>query len=591
MDQALIQYYLKELAQLEDDCAEFSVAHPQVAGRLTLGNTGASDPMVKQLIESLAFIAARLKRHMDGLSGEIIYTLLQLICPHLIRPLPCMGVVRFMPASPGLDILPTAVVRGALLNVAPRIDGQCLMTAPAGANLWPFTLKTFWAVQNEGRDADLGKFSSENCFIIRITSQSGKINKNTRLDLPIFISGPLNRALAALEAFAIGVREIHVRAVDGSWTLRLPNQALKLQRFGGVSTRLIPTPTQVENLGNMVLEYLTFPQHFCFFEINGLVCPAPCAGFDIALVLEPKAVPAIDAAKNNLLLNCVPVVNLYPRNHVPVGMHNRQENPECLIPADPARSGAWDVHSINQVRIIGKQGDFTVPEYFSTMSGFAPHTLNWVESRRERIGQSFTYASAVISFVDAERQPHERSWEDAEVALLDLNCSNTTSPERLNVGQHLDASSASPNYLCMMETTTSSYVGPALPQATKMGQLLRAFSFRCGTPDLHATVTATVRNYLQAHNRANTVFAQAQINGLLQIERHSVALPLAFSVDGGALAAGFRYDILFNEHGQLDPGKYLLGKIIKALLEQMADGSTPLEVWVHDATWGALLVE
>jgi type VI secretion system protein ImpG len=591
MDQALIQYYLKELAQLEDDCAEFSLAHPQVAGRLSLGSSGASDPMVKQLIESLAFIAARLKRHMDGLSGEIIHNLLQLLCPHLIRPLPCMAVVRFDPAYPALDMLATKVSRGALLNAKPSHDGQCLLTVPTGGNLWPFKLHTFWAGQDAADSAALAALPSENCFVMRIAAQSGKINKNTPLELPIFISGPLNRALAALEAFALGVREIHVLAADGTWALRLPVSAFKLREFGGPSQRLLPTPSQVENLGNMVLEYLSFPQRFCFFEISGLVCPASCAAFDIAFVLDPKAVPAIDAAKNNLLLNCVPVINLYPRRHVSVGMQDRQVKPECLIPADPARRGAWDVHSIKQVQIISKQGDFSVPEYFSSMSGAAPHALYWVESRRERIGQSFSHASAVIGFVDADRQPHERRWDDGELALLDVNCTNTSLPEHLNTGQRLDAAVVSQNYHCQMATTTSEYVGPALPQSMKMGQLLRAFSFRCGTPDLRAAVTATVRNYLQAHNRAQTAFSQAQIQGLRHIERTAVALPLAFSADGEALGAGFRYDIEFNEHGQLDAGKYLLGIIIKAFLEQISDGSTPLEVWVRDATWGSVRVE
>lgn len=591
MDQALIQYYLKELAQLEDDCAEFSLAHPQVAGRLTLSNTGASDPMVKQLIESLAFISARLKRHMDGLSGEIIHSLLQLICPHLIRPLPCMAVVRFDPAFTALDIIPTKIFRGALLNAAPGIDGQCVLTAPAEANLWPLNLQTFWAGQ-EGMYGTLPTLlQSENCFVMRITAPHGKINNNSRLDLPIYISGPLNRALAALEAFALGVREIHVRAIDGTWVLRLPIDALKLREFGGPTQRLMPTPTQVENLGNMVLEYLAFPQRFCFFEIDGLTCPSACNAFDIVLVLDPKAVPAIDAAKNNLLLNCVSVINLYPRRHVPVEMQDREAKPECLIPADPARPGAWDVHSIEQVRIISKQGDLFVPEYFSSMSGLASDELFWVESRRERIGQSFSHASAVVGFVDGDRQPQEHSWRGGEVALLDLKCSNTSSPERLKAGQRLDVSGVSPNYLCEMETTTSIYVGPTLPQSTKMGQLLRAFSFRCGTPDVSAAVTSTVSNYLQAHNRAKTAFAQAQIQGLLQILRQPVALPYAFSADGEALGAGFRYDVHFNDLGQLDPGKYLLGKIIKALLAQMADDSTPLEVWVHDATWGPVLVK
>jgi type VI secretion system protein ImpG len=590
MDKSLIQYYLKELAQLEDDCSEFSLAHPQVAGRLTLGNTGAIDPMVKQLIESIAFIAARLKRHMDGLSGEIIYSLLHLICPHLVRSLPCMAVVKFEPISSALDILPTNVRCGALLNTTSGIDGQCLLTAPTDANLWPFKLQTFWAGQNALHSHAAVTQSNENCFVLRVATQSGKINKNTRLDLPIFISGPLNRALAALEAFALGVREIHVQAVDGTWALRLPVDALKLQAFGGQSQRLMPTPSQVENLGNMVLEYLTFPQRFCFFEITGLTCPAACAAFDIVFVLAPKAVPAIDAAKNNLLLNCLPVINLYPRHHVPVAIQDRYAKPECLIPADPSRRGAWDVHSIKQVRIIGKHGDLSVPEYFSSMNGGASQALYWIESRRERIGQSYSHASAVIGFVDADRQPQEGDWDSGQVAMLDLNCNNASSPERLNIGQRLDSTTVSMNYVCQMETATSTYVGPALPQASKMGQLLRAFSFRCGSPDKNTAVTATVSNYLQAHNRGKTAFAQAQIESLLHIESRPVALPHSYFTGVEALGAGFRYDIHFTEHGQLDPGKYVLGKIIKALLEQMADGSTPIEVWVHDAKWGAVLV-
>ena len=590
MDQALIQYYLKELAQLEDDCADFSLANPQLAGRLTLGNTGAIDPMIKQLIESLAFIAARLKRHMDGLSGEIIHALLDLICPHLIRPLPCMTVVRFEPSYSELDIVPTIINSGALLKAASGTDAQCLLSTPTEASLWPFQLQTFWEGQDPLRICDSTKGQSENCFVLRITTQNGKINKNTRLDLPIFISGPLNRAIAALEAFALGVREIQVKSVDGSSVQHLPITSLKLQEFDDLDQRLLPTPSQIENLGHLVLEYLTFPQRFCFFEITGLTCPESCSAFDIVFKLDPKAVPAIDSAKNNLQLNCLPVINLYPRHHVPIAIKERNKQPECLIPADPASSGAWDVHSVKQVRIVGKQGDFTVPEYFSSMSSGSFQELYWIESRRERIGQSYSHASAVIAFVDAERQPQDCNWDNAQVAILDLNCSNTSSPELLNIGQHLDASAVSTNYVCKMETATSTYVAPTLPQASKMGQLLQAFSFRCGSPDQSSAVTESVRNFLQTHNRAKTAFAQGLIEGLQRIERKAIALPHSYVNDIYALGAGFRYDISFTEHCQLDPGKYLLGKIIKTLLEQMGDNSTPIEVWVNDSTWGATLV-
>lgn len=590
MDQTLIQYYLKELAQIEDDCAEFALMHPQVAGRLTLGNSGATDPHMRQLIESVAFIASRLKRHMDGLSGEIIHTLLHWLSPNLIRPLPSMAVVRFSPLSEKLEVVATEVPRGGLLSARVGQDGRCQWTATVGASLWPFELRTFWAGQDAERyERDIG-VPSENCLVMRVISPRGRVKKGLPGNLSFFISGPLNRALAAIEAMALGVREIYLVADDGSWKQRLPASALRLAGFGGLDERLLPTFSEVENLGNMVLEYLAFPQRFCFFKIEGIVCPAACSHFDVVLCVDPKAVAALDAAKNSFLLNCAPVVNLYPRNSVPIAMQTRHAQPECLIPADSTVSGPWDVHSIKRVRVLGKKGELQVSEYFSSMENGAAQEVYWVESRRERISNTFSCASTVISFVDAERQLHDCAWESGDVALIDLICSNTSLPGLLGVGHAVECPRVTMNYQCVIETSVSPYAPPSLPQSMRMGQLLRAFSFRCTTPDAGTSMTAAVRNYLLTHNRGNTVFAQAQIDGLRQIGRTLVALPQKFSLGGDALGAGFRYDIQFNEQGQFGEGKYPLARIIKAFLEQRADGGTPQEVWMNDKNWGTVLV-
>jgi len=367
MDHALFQYYLKELAHIEDECAEFAKRHPQVASRLTLGSAGNADPHVRQLIESVAFISARLRRHMDGLSGEIVHALLQLTCPGLVRPVPSMAIVRFEPSSSSGELIATKVPRGGLLRARAGQDEICMLSIPGGATLWPLQVQTFWAGELVGDANRVLGFSAENCFVIRISSNGQHLKLGQPQSLSFFITGPLNRAMAAIEAMALGVLEIHLQAKDGSWKLRLPASAIQMVGFGDFEERLIPTNCEAENLGGMILEYLLFPQRFCIFRVDGLTCPVPCSSFDIVLVLQPKAVPSIDATKNNIVINCVPVVNVYPRASVPIGLNSDAQLSECLIPADLTRKGPWDVYSIDQVRLLGGRDELVLPEYFSSV--------------------------------------------------------------------------------------------------------------------------------------------------------------------------------------------------------------------------------
>src|SRR4051794_2214015 len=92
---ALLRYYNNELSYLRRMGADFARRYPRVASRLELSPDHAADPHVERLIESFAFLTARLQRRMDDEFPEISSALLGVLYPHLVNPVPSMAIANF----------------------------------------------------------------------------------------------------------------------------------------------------------------------------------------------------------------------------------------------------------------------------------------------------------------------------------------------------------------------------------------------------------------------------------------------------------------------------------------------------------------
>ena len=581
MEQAFIQYYLTELAQIEDDCAEFSREYPQVAARLTLGQEGAVDPNVRQLIEAFAFISARLKQHMDGLSGEVVCALLQLLAPNLIRPIPSMAVVRLQPARHGIDMSDTVLTAGQMVGADVGVQGSCLFSVAAEVHLWPLQVEAFWDVSNV-------KPAPTKTLVLRVSSMGATIPKDQLLRLNFFISGSINRSLNAAEALSLGVRSIRVSAVDASWSFSLPTQALRFPAFSGAAHRLLPTALEAENLENTLLEYFSFPQSFCFFEVADLRCSAPCKAFDISLELDEKAYASVDAGKGNFHLNCMPVVNLFHRNAVPIDLAGAPYQVEYAIPKFQGASSSWDVYKIRNVRLIRKDVDRIIPEYFTSVQYSFSSDMYWTESRRERMGNA---AGSVLSFVNEKKELYDFDDAAKQVALVDLICTNAELPSLLSPGQSLNSSSCAPHYKATLEIAPSPYVDATLRHAANLGTLLKVFAFRQTHSDVNEGYTSVLKNFFKTYNRTYGQFGVLQVDAL----RLVVCSPLAVSAEADAtgrlrLIEGVRFDLHFQHDAKQDVARYFFCRLAKKVLLQVFRHKGEQEVWMHDPVWGEVMV-
>ncbi|MDH3599965.1 MAG: type VI secretion system baseplate subunit TssF, partial [Candidatus Tectomicrobia bacterium] len=91
---ALRGYYQQELTYLRRQGANFAARYPKVASRLELGAHECADPHVERLIESFAFLTARIQRQLDSEFPQITSALLGILYPQFLSPVPAMSVAQ-----------------------------------------------------------------------------------------------------------------------------------------------------------------------------------------------------------------------------------------------------------------------------------------------------------------------------------------------------------------------------------------------------------------------------------------------------------------------------------------------------------------
>ncbi len=103
MADELLPFYEKELVYMRQLGAEFAKEHPKIAARLGVNNDSIEDPHVSRLVESFAFLNARIQHKLNDDFPEISDALLSTLYPHYQRPIPAMSIVQFAADTEQLD--------------------------------------------------------------------------------------------------------------------------------------------------------------------------------------------------------------------------------------------------------------------------------------------------------------------------------------------------------------------------------------------------------------------------------------------------------------------------------------------------------
>ncbi|MEM7497635.1 MAG: type VI secretion system baseplate subunit TssF [Pseudomonadota bacterium] len=421
------EFFNDELTALRHRATRFAEAYPKIAGRLRLARDTTDDPHVERLIQSFAFTAARVRQKLDDSLPELTDSLLETLYPHYLAPFPAITVVQFTPseAVEAEQVLP----RHSELTAEPVGGDACRFRTTQPVPLLPLRVE---AVQLMARPIEAPQIAGINAAgAVRITLAPGgrqPIHALGFARLRFYLRASQRQAAAfqaLLHNHTVAVA-LAAHSADEAPQI-LPRAALRPLGFAD-DEALIPYQANSFTGYRTLTEFFGLPEKFQFFEVEtGAV--GVTDRLDIYLYVDCAPGPLERGiGRENLLLNCTPIVNLFPTRAEPVPLDGTRTIYPLL--ADARRPRSNEVHSVTAVTLIDKRGETRESRAFFhrlTDRGERSGEIYWQLQRHAESPEGVP-GTVSVAFVDERDRP--RSAADT-VASVEILATNGDLPDRL----------------------------------------------------------------------------------------------------------------------------------------------------------------
>lgn len=497
-------YYQQELAHLKELAVEFSKAHPALAPMLS-GPT--SDPDVERLLEGTAFLSGLIREKLDDQFPEILHSLLQIILPHYLRPIPSATIIQFTP-KPGLMEIMNVEAGSAVASVP--VDGtSCLFTTSYDVEVHPLQLSDARLEKAPGGAMQLRLF-------FRITGPTLQDWKAKKLRL--LIGGSYENAADRYHLILNNTRNIRIVPGQGGQSVTLPRKNLKAVGFE-LNEALLPYPSYSFPGYRLLQEYFTLPHKFLFFEVEGFehwTDRGSGNSFELAFDLAPPTHEAPQFKKEHFILGASPAINVFKHSAEPILLDHRHTEYR-VRPADQ-RGGNFQVYSLEQV--IGfvkgtvKQREYVPFEMISAQTGDT--AIYHINRRISPIGEnSEMYISVAY--------PRGTAVPQTETLSIDLLCTNAYLPESLQLGDISQPTETSPSLLNFRNIHPPTAVVQPPIGKDLLWRLLSHLSLNylslCNSENLRSLLQLYILP--DTRNRAAVIANRKRVEGLLDITAHT----------------------------------------------------------------------
>lgn len=423
---SIARYFQDELDTLRVFGNTFSKYHPKLANYLS---DQSVDPDVERLLEGFALLTARLRAKIDDQLPEVTQSLLMLLWPNFLRPVPSMCILQMTPDASSLSERAVISKEGVYID-SPRVDGTSCRFAPT-RDVEILPLKVLPPRHDVSREKSV-------VTVPLSTLADEPVGSIALGGLRFFLGGPfysasilnmwLHRYLAAL----------FVKAPNGDLVRLDPCCVAQ----GGLQSEdaVLPYPKNAFVGYRLLQEFYSVPEKFLFLDIPHVPSEhlRDEKSFELSFEFLRPLPPDVRIDARSFELHCVPAVNLFPHDAEPFTLTGkRMEYP--VIPAD--RDGnATEIFSIDRVTgwIDGNNDQRSQARRKYTRFESFEHEIERTDGR-----SSLYFSEKVCECASGERFDHLISLHrEDEVSLaglgeaisVDLTCTNGQVPHQLAIG-------------------------------------------------------------------------------------------------------------------------------------------------------------
>jgi type VI secretion system protein ImpG len=575
----LLLYYERELSFLRQMGVEFAARYPKIAQRLLLEPDKCEDPHVERIVEAFAFLAARVHLKIDDEFPEITESMLGILYPHYLRPIPSMSVAEFhvdpdqMTPQTGLTL-----ERGAVLNSRPvqGVGIPCKFRTCYDVTFWPVEVADAeWKTPDRLQPAIKVSDAVAAARIELRCLADVTFSKMSMDRLRFYLSGEGNLVYALHELLSNNCVQVVVRDPTPRSKVQpvyLPREALTPVGFGE-EEGILPYPRRSFLGYRLLQEYFCFPEKFFFVELKGLE-QLRAAGFgaraEVVLLISPfersdrRQMLELGVNAKTFRLGCSPIVNLFNKLAEPILLeHTRYEYQ--VIP-DVTRRKCMEIFEITEVSNVNPQtGEVLRFEPLYSYRHGKPRSkvpAFWRAARRPSGYHNDEGTEVWLSLVDLSGRPVKPF---VDTLMIRSVCSNRDLPAKLPFGNEqgdfeLEGPLPLKRIVALLKPTDT--LRPPLA-GNSLWRLISQLSLNYLS--LVENGREALQEILRLYNFTGSSYSEKQIEGLLSINsrRHFARV---VSDDGVAFARGTQVEMEFDEEQFVGSGVYLFAAVLESFL-------------------------
>jgi type VI secretion system protein ImpG len=437
MSDQLFRYYDKELALLEGLATDFAQEHPKVAAHLKITEDTIEDPHVLRLIQSVAFLNANIRQELDAEYPEFVKSLMEILYPHYLSPIPSMAIAEYEPESTLTE--PLEISQHTLVQTLP-IKGERIYFR----NAYPLTIYPIEIshAKLQGSQYSAPKVPEETRallhFELRTLNSEVSFSALSPKRLRFFIKGLPQHTYPLYDQLMQHTHSIVLaRNTQDEAPIILAKTHLK--QVGFLSEEGLLPYSERSHIGYRLLsEFFVFPEKFLFFDV---IFPEQLPE-DFAQNLhlyfymsEGKTSLESHIQKDYFSLHASPIVNLFPKTAEPLLIdHTDLSYP--IVP-DAKAPLFHEIYQVGTVTLMenGKKA-MDCPPLYGISHDTSEETARYFVTKRfhphYQEGKSDAGTDMTISIIDQHLVPSElKNW----VLGVQTLCLNRDMPSLLPFGE------------------------------------------------------------------------------------------------------------------------------------------------------------
>jgi type VI secretion system protein ImpG len=574
--------YEKELTAVRHLAREFAVAHPRIADKLILNpDSGTSqDPHVERLIQAFAFLTARVQIKLRDEFPELVDSLLGMLYPHYLAPIPSMAIAQFHldDAQSGLATGPI-IPRGTEL-ASREISGlACRFRTTMPTALWPVQV-TRARYQTSPFPAEIAPppESRDAAAAIRVELTGMGSVPLTKLgigELRFFLSGDQLTTYPLYELLFNHVTSVLVRlpgAPPGKGTAVLAPSMLRPVGFEE-DEGMLPYGSRSFPGYRLLTEYFAFPQKFLFVDVTGLKCletMPPQQELELVLFLNRTAPLETRIKADTFRLGCAPIVNLFTKLAEPIRLTRTKT--QYLVVPDARRPRSLEVYSVDEVESIHPDTKETIkylPFYsLEDKSDVGGRETYWHAQRRPSLAADDSGTDVYLTLLDSHFDP---AFPATEVVSVRTTCTNRNLPAEVQETGAVDwqfqllGQSPVRRITTPVEPTAALRLRDETSRWRVMSHLALNHLSITGGPD----GAAALREMLRLYDYTGSSSTAQQIDGLYSLSCSRGIAPIREGHTRG-FCRGLEVTLTFDDEKYAGTGFYLLASVLERFLGQYA---------------------